>query len=256
MSPLLPEAPLRAQADPDLVLAVDREEMVDQRAAARTERETVQTVALGQLGRHAVDIGGYGDTGIAGDGEPADPVRGGEIALEQERREAENIADVVEAVTGRIGWQQRRHVDVEGKQIAHRVAVLGAVQPVQDGRAARIRVGIRGGVEPALDPGRDAIVRGRGRPRPTGWWHRAVPEPPDDVLPALRVTGDLADVERVESEPRLAPDGRALVVARLAVTAQDRLSLRAGAGLIGSDRSVPRLREAGRRRPWPHECGQ
>ena len=244
------------QTDPDLVLAVDREEMVHQRAPARAERKSVQAIALGQLGRHPVHVGGHGNTGIAGNGEPADPVRGGEVTLEQERREAEDIADVVEAVTGRIGWQQRRHVDVEGKQIAHRVAVLGAVQPVQNGRAARIRAGVRGGVEPALDPGRDAIVRVGCRPRPACGWHRAVPEPPDDVLPALRVTGDLADVERVESEPRLAPDGRALVVARLAVATQDRLNLRAGAGLTGSYRSVPRLREAGRHRPRPHKRGQ
>ena len=244
------------QADPDLVLAVDREEVVDQRAPPRAERQPVQAIALGQLGRHAVDVGGHRHARVAGDREPADPVRGSEVALEQERREAEDVADVVESVAGRIRRQHRRHVDIEGQQVAHRVPVLGAVQAVQDGRPARVGACVRRGVEPRLQPRRDPVVGLRVRPRPARRRHGAVAEPPDDVLPALGITGDLAGVEHVESEPGLAPDRRAPIVARLAVAAQDGLHLRAAAGFAGRDGEVLGLREAVPRRRRPHAGDQ
>ena len=68
-----------------------------------------------------------GETGVA-DGQRADAIGGDEIALEQRRRRAQQIGDVVEAERRVVGRQQRRDVDVEREQVAHRVRVLAAIE--------------------------------------------------------------------------------------------------------------------------------
>ena len=69
--------------------------------------------------------------GIA-DRQRADALRRGEIPLEQQRRRPQRRGDVVEAEVAAVARQQRGDVDVERQQIANRVAVLGAVQPMHD----------------------------------------------------------------------------------------------------------------------------
>ena len=65
------------------------------------------------------------------DRQAADLHRRGDVALNQRRRHGERLGDVVEALARAVGRQQRVHVDVEREQIADRVGVLGAVQPMQ-----------------------------------------------------------------------------------------------------------------------------
>ena len=65
-----------------------------------------------------------------------------DVALDQRRRDAEHVGDVVEAGRRIVGRQQRADVDVEREQIADGVRVLGAVQPVQRRRAG-IGIGAR-----------------------------------------------------------------------------------------------------------------
>ena len=218
------------EADADLVLAVDRKEMLHARAAARAERHPVEPVRLRELRRHLVDVGGHGDGRAAGDGEPADPVGGREVALELQRRHAQHVADVVEAVAGSVGGQQRGHVDVQRQQVAHGVAVLGAVEAVQHRRPAGVRPRSRRGVEPGLDPGRRALVDVGARPRTARRRHRPVPQSADDLLPLLGGAGRIRGVERVEHQPRIAADGGPLVVASLAVALQDGPGLGASRG--------------------------
>ena len=106
-----------------------------------------------------------GDVPIA-DREVADPSGGLQIPLEQHRRDAQEIGVVVEAVPRIVGREQRGDVDFQRQQIAHRVPVLGAVQPVQH-RPAGIRLRRGGAVELRLEPAAQraaAAASGRGAP--------------------------------------------------------------------------------------------
>jgi len=67
-------------------------------------------------------------------------------ALEQRRREFAH-RDVVESVAGLVGWQQRRHVDVDREQVADGIAVLGARESPDRRRASGTRMSRRGAVE-------------------------------------------------------------------------------------------------------------
>ena len=71
------------------------------------------------------------------DGQRADALRRGEIASSSSGDVVSDVGDVVEAEVAAVARQQRGDVDVERQQIANRVAVLGAVQPVHDVAARR-----------------------------------------------------------------------------------------------------------------------
>ena len=91
----------------------------------------------------------------------ADPFAGRQIALQQHRRDAEHVGDVVEARARIVRGQQRRDVDVEGEQVANRVGVLGAIQAV-DERPPGVGMGARRLIERRFQR-RDE--RARARPR-------------------------------------------------------------------------------------------
>ena len=67
--------------DADLILAVNRENVAYARAPSRPERQPVKAIGLGHLRGNPVDLGGHRDSRVAGDSEPADLVRGRQIAL-------------------------------------------------------------------------------------------------------------------------------------------------------------------------------
>ena len=58
--------------------------------------------------------------------------------LEQERRDREHVADVVEAVADVVGGEIGGRLRIDADQVADRVVVLGAVEPA-DGDAAEVR---------------------------------------------------------------------------------------------------------------------
>ena len=150
----------------DLVLGVGREVVLDQRAAARAERQAGQAPLLRAVVGHAEPIDVH-ELRRRADREPADLVGRREVALEQRRRQLQHAGDVVEAVARLVGRQQLGDLDVEVEQVADRVAVLGAVQAVERLGAARVRVGGGRGVELALEPAASASrasVAGRGSP--------------------------------------------------------------------------------------------
>ena len=64
------------------------------------------------------------------DGQPADLLRRGDVAVQERRREVAH-RHVVEPVAGLVRRQQRRGVDVERQQVADRVLVLGPVEPAE-----------------------------------------------------------------------------------------------------------------------------
>jgi hypothetical protein len=159
------------------------------------------------------------------DGQAADLVGRGEIALEQRRRQLEHTGDVVEAVARIVAGQQARHVDVDGDEIADGVAILVAIQPVERHGASGVRRVGRRAVELVFEPREDAVRFLGGRPRPTVVRrHHAGRELADHALPRGGVGSDRVHVERLEREIGLALG----VVVALEAVAFERRALRRG----------------------------
>ena len=192
-------AAIPLQPYPQLVGGVGRQVQVGVQPPAGAERQAVEMGALGQAGRRGIP-GGDGRRGRVPDGEPGDLSRGRHVALEEQRRDAERVGDVVEPVR-LVVRRQRVDVDVEPQQIADGVAILGAVHAVQQRTSG---VGIGGGraVQRGLQPGGEAFVGRVVGPRPAGWRHRAAAELPDDLLPDLDRVARLGQVDRLEHQPR------------------------------------------------------
>ncbi len=87
--------PIQLRADD--VLAVDREGVADQHAAARADRQAFDVIVLRQIAAHAKRLLRRRDLRIA-DGQAGDLPRRRQIALHQRRRHAEHVRDVVESV--------------------------------------------------------------------------------------------------------------------------------------------------------------
>ena len=202
--------------------------MPDGDAPARPERQVLAHAAVLEPHRgQDVGIGGRLDAGVS-DREPADAPRREDVAVEQGRRHREDVGHVVEAEVRVVGRQQGRGVDVERQQIAHRVGVLPAVQPV-DGGAARIGVGGSDAVEGRLQRRGDGGVGSRLGPRPARRRHRPRAQLPDDLLPRRGMVAHPDGVHRVEGEPRRQ---QALVVAGDAVAVEDRADRLGRTGLL------------------------
>jgi len=78
------------------------------------------------------------------------------ILLDERRRHLQAGRDVVEAVHDVIGGQHGRGIEVDGEEIANRIRVLLAIEPVQHDRVRH--VGVTGGlVERRLQPGDQRI---------------------------------------------------------------------------------------------------
>ncbi|MEZ5420499.1 MAG: hypothetical protein R2708_24590 [Vicinamibacterales bacterium] len=141
-------------------------------AAARAERQVVAQadVLLEQL-RQLVDGGSrrLGQRPVA-DGQPRDLPGRRQIALQVRGGERQARRDVVEAVVGLVGQQQRRCVDLERQDVADSVGILGAVQAMgPDSRRLRMRLG--GAIERVGDGAHDRARFGRLRSRTSGWRH-------------------------------------------------------------------------------------
>ncbi len=167
------------------VLAVEREVVMDQDAAARAERQSLDVLRLGEIRRRAVDRRDRVRVGVA-DRERRDFRRGGQVLLEQRRRHAQDVRDVVEAVALVVGRQKLGGVDVEREQLAHRVAVFGAVQTADRG-VAGVRMLPRGRVETLLEVRDEAVVGLLVGMRLAGRGHHAAAELTRDLLPDLGV---------------------------------------------------------------------
>ena len=147
------------QGDPDDVLGVEGEVVAHREPAPRPERQVLaRTPVLGEQRRCPVESGGGAQRRVP-DSLPADLRGGQQVALEQPRRDGEDVADVVEAVPRLVGRQQGLGVDLEGQQVADGVGVLGPVQPLHRGAAG---VGSRPGR--AVEGGLQVVdERGVGR---------------------------------------------------------------------------------------------
>ena len=197
-------------------------------SAAGAERHPRHPVVLRQVARETEDLG-RGRRRRSPDCDPADLPRGGQIALQQGRRDAEHAGDVVEPVAGPVGRQQLRDVDLQVEQVAHGMVVLGPVEPMKRLRAPGIRICRGGPVELRLQPADEPVVGRRGRPRARQRRHRAGPQLADHGLPDVRRVRDPGHVVGVERQVRRA---QALVVAGDAVTVQKRALPAIGRGIL------------------------
>ena len=85
-----------------------------------------------------------------------DAARRDHILLDERRRHLQAGRDVVEAVHDVIGGQHARGIEVDGEEIANRIRVLLAIEPVQHDRVRHVR--LTGGlVERRLEPGDERI---------------------------------------------------------------------------------------------------
>ena len=214
------------------VLGVLGKVVVDDHAAAGAERQPFHAPVLPQIGGDPEGLGRRRRHG-RGDGEPADLARGRQIPLHQGRRDAEHAGDVVEAVAGVVGREQVVDADVQGEQIADRVAVLGPAQAMEGLRPAGVRFGRRRGVELAFDPGAEAVVGLPVGTRAGPGRHGAGAQLADHLLPCLGMRRDVADVQRLERE---AAGLETVVVAGDTEAVHERLAVDRGAGRLLSGR--------------------
>ena len=184
--------PVTHQASLNLVLAVERECVVDRRATSSAKRQPVDVVRLGPVSRHDDHTAAW-RRHPATDRQSADFPRRCKIALHQGRRETAGI-HVVKSEAGVVAWQQCRHIDVECQQVANRVLVLRAVEPAK--RFGATGVGVGGGrtIERGLEVGHEAVVGRLIRSGPRTRRHRSGPELPDHLLPQIGVRGNVRDI--------------------------------------------------------------
>ena len=226
------------QAHADDVLAVEGKPVTHGDAAPRAERQAVEVIVLGQYRRHEIGRDGRTDRRAA-DGQAADAPGRPEVALEQQRRHAQRVGDVVESVACIVRRQQGRYVDVESQQIPDDVGVLGAVESMEDGRPRELgSLGPRG-VQVGFEPRQERVAHLRVRTRAAGGRHGPRTELAGHPLPGLGGVAHVRQIERVQGQSdraELSREGRgrpaaalydALVVARHTVALEE-LARRSG----------------------------
>ena len=114
----------------EFVLAIERKGVADADAADCPERQAFELLALRLIAARVVGLRARRRGRIA-DGQRAHAVRGRQITLEQRGRDDEEIGVVVEAERRVVRGQQRPDVHLDREQVADDVAVLGAIEAMQ-----------------------------------------------------------------------------------------------------------------------------
>ncbi len=129
--------------------------MVNQNPAARAQRQTLQVIALREIGGYPIGGGGGSDQRIAY-GQPADLHGRGRVSLHQGGGDSQRVRNVVETFARVIGGQQGGGIDIEGEQIADGVGVFDSIEPVQPW-VSRIRMECRSVIELHLQLGCERV---------------------------------------------------------------------------------------------------
>ena len=122
-----------------------------------------------------------------------------QILFEQGGRERQHVAEIVKAVAGIIYRERRAGLNVYGQQIPNRIAVLGPVQAVNDGRA-RIGIALSRAIQRAFQPvdkGRHLGRFGFGR---IGRRHLPGADFAQDLLPNCRVAADMIEIQTFQHD--------------------------------------------------------
>ena len=202
----------------DRVLPIGGEDVFDQDAATRPERQAFDVVVLRRVFRRAIHD--QPRRRRLPDCEPADFSGRVHVRLDERRRDAKRAGDVVEPMRGIVGRQIDARIDVEREDVADRVGVL---RPIQAMEAGRRRVSDRRAIQFVFEIRDEAVVGGFVRSAGVGGRHHAGAQLPHDQFPLVRV---LADARRIKVVERQLP-GRflagglcALIVASDAVAIQ------------------------------------
>ena len=168
----------------DLVLAIDREYVIDQDPATRPEGQTVEMHAL-------IEIAMDPELQLRGrrsppDGETAHTVRHGEIGLHERLRQPQRRRDVVErhvASTRVVDRQEVTEVHVDREEVAHGVPVLRPIETMETLGAPGPRISGSDSIELGLEPGHEPVVGNL-----VGAWspwrgHQAATQLAHDLLP-------------------------------------------------------------------------
>ena len=137
----------------DLPLAIQEDASTPAVAAGPERRTKVAHPLLRRPGWVADD-----------DGPVEDRLGGGQVFLQQQRRERQHVADVVEAVTDVVVGEIGGGLEVDADQVADRVVILGPVEPADRDPAVIVRPGAVAVLE--------YVVDGLGRLLTTVWVSR------------------------------------------------------------------------------------
>ncbi len=200
------------------ILAVSRKRVLNEETAARTERQPVHMLPLGDNGADGVGRRARLGAGIT-NREIAHTQRGGEIALEQQWRGLERRRDVVEAEIAAVARQELGDVNPHAQQITHRIGILGAIEPMQH-VAARIVFPGRRGIEARGERRRESCQFGIAGGRRPLRRHGAHTDLANHFFPDVRVCPGIAESRLLQCERRTGGDSRLLVVAGHTVAVQ------------------------------------
>ncbi len=186
-------------ADVEFVLAVGGEVVIDEHAAARSQRQAIDVRELvGIRGRAVLAAARLGAR--APDGLAADRARGRDVLVQKRGRSPQHRRDIVETVAGYVLRQQRLHVDRQAEHLPDLARVLGPVEPVHTDAS---RVGAGGGrvIQLTLHPRHEGIDGGLVGLRIARRRHQAAPQLADCFFPGFRVLRDVLRQHRLEGDP-------------------------------------------------------
>ena len=199
------------EAQLDLILAIAREVVPDQHAAAGAERQSGHVRLLGEVRLCAVSFAARHPRRRS-EREPGHLAGRVEVAVQQQRGERAE-GDVVEAEARFILRQQRGRVDLQRQQVTDRVLVLGAVEAAQRVGATGVGRGRRGAIQRADKLGHRLPVGLLGGPRLTERWHLPVVHLSHDRLPAVGGRLGPRRIQRLKIETALPHPGAVTVEA-------------------------------------------
>ncbi len=172
--------------------------MLDEHPAARAERQAVDV--LGAIAALRAVVRARGFRGRVADGLKADVAGRRNVLIDMRRCDAQDLGDVVEAITRGVGRQHRARVDLHAEQVVDGRRVLRAVDAVQRHIAGLRAPLARGGVEIALERRDEFPLRGRIGPRFRRRRHEIATQFANDLFESCRLRGHVLGLQSLERE--------------------------------------------------------
>ena len=179
------------------ILAVGRELIFNQDAAARPERQPHDVVILRRIGGHFED--GLGWRRHIADGQTADFSRRREIRFHQRRGQRERAGDVVKTVCRIVGRQEFCGVHLEPQHVTNRIRIFSAVQAVHTGRD---QIGGGVAVQFLLHESDHGFHHRRTRTRHARGRHHSSAQLADHFFADLGMLRQLGEVQLIQHQPR------------------------------------------------------
>ena len=206
------------------VIGIDREAVVERKAAGGIERQFVADAFVtaggpgGRFDRKEVIDGGL-EVRVA-DREARDGAANRHVTFDQDRGHRKDIADIVKTIAGVVDREGVTRFDVEREQVADGVRVFVAIQAV-DGGMAGVRMGGGGSVELGFEVGGEGFLRGGIGVRDAERRHLLRFDFPEHLFPEAGIARNVGEVEALE---RQAGGFEFVVVAALAILLRECLS--------------------------------